>query len=177
MEATATSVQAGGAAPPLRRVLGVLGTVATLVLVAGWFVALRPAFLGGATSYVLVSGKSMEPEMHTGDLAFVRRQDTYRRGDVIAFEVPRGEPGAGALVIHRIVGGSATSGYVMQGDNRDRPDMWRPKPGDVRGRRVAHLPGVGRAFAVVRTPLGMATLAGLMTFFWVGGDGRRRRTS
>jgi signal peptidase len=156
-------------------VLGVVGTVATVALAAAWFVALRPTFLGGATSYVLVSGSSMEPEMRTGDLSFVRRQGAYRRGDVVAFEVPRGEPGAGALVIHRIVGGSAASGYVMRGDNRDRPDLWRPKPADIRGRQVAHLPGVGRAFAILRSPLGLATAAGLVTFFWIGGDGRRRR--
>jgi signal peptidase len=175
MEATATSVQTGGGAPALRRVLGILGTVATVALAAGWFVALRPTFLGGATSYVLVSGASMEPEMRTGDLSLVRRQDTYRRGDVIAFEVPRGEPGAGALVIHRIVGGSASAGFVVRGDNRERPDLWRPRPSDIRGVQVAHLPGVGRAFALLRSPLGMATAAGLLTFFWIGGDGRRRR--
>lgn len=145
-----------------------IATVLTVAAIVTWCVLLRPAFLGGTTGYVLVAGTSMEPTMHTGDLAVIHRQDGYRVGDVIAFHVPRGEPGAGALVIHRIIGGSPTAGYRTQGDNRDRPDFWRPKPADVAGRTWFHVPGVGRALALLRQPLALGTLAGLLTFLSAG---------
>ena len=148
---------------PTRSRRGVLSWVLFAVLLAMWFVALRPQFLGGSTGYVVVSGTSMEPTFDNKDLVLVRRHATYEVGDVIAYRIPKGEPGEGLQVIHRIVGGSAEEGYVTQGDNRAFEDRWRPKPADVIGSQAYHLPWVGRVFGFVRQPFSLGLLAGVLT--------------
>jgi signal peptidase len=155
-----------------RRIVNVAATVATFAAVLAWCVLLRPTMLGGPGSYVLVAGQSMEPGLHTGDLAFLLRQDAYQAGDVIAYRIPADEPGAGALVIHRVLGGSAATGYRTQGDNRDRPDFWRPTPSQIRGRMRVTLPHVGTVFAVARQPLVLATLCAAIAFSMFGGSSR-----
>ena len=122
-----------------------------------WFVTLAPTALGGSTSYILVSGHSMEPLLHTGDLAIVRRQARYAKGDVIAY---RANPGHGQ-VIHRITGGNGANGFVTQGDNRTEADQWNPRDRDVMGRMWVHLPAVPTALAWLRQPNVLGVLAGL----------------
>ena len=115
--------------------------VFALIVVAAF--AIWPVRLGGATSYIIIKGNSMEPKFHTGDLAVVRKQDSYRKGDIVAYRIPARSAGAGHLVIHRIIGRSH-GGYLMQGDNRTTPDSWYPKPTDVLGRfrLLVPLPGI-----------------------------------
>ena len=144
-------------------------------IVVAWFLLLRPAFLGGPASYVVVSGHSMEPTLYTNDLAVTRKQASYSTGDVIAFRVPEGEPGEGAIVIHRIAGGSPQDGFVMQGDNKNSPDPWRPIQGDVLGKMWFHVPGAGRALAFLQAPLPLATLAGWAAMLMVAMGGRPAR--
>ena len=141
----------------LRR--GNLGTLALLALVVAWFFLLRPQNLGGPVGYVIVSGQSMEPTLHSGDLVLVRQRESYQVGDVIAYRIPRGEPGEGIIVVHRIVGGSAEEGFVTRGDNRTGADLWRPRPQDIAGALWLHLPRVGWLLGLLRTPLVLATAA------------------
>src|SRR3954447_9111211 len=91
--------------------------VLLVALVGGWAFVLRPQSLGGPAGYVLVSGHSMLPRYHTGDLVLVERRHSYHVGQVIAYRVPKGDAMAGAQVIHRIIGGDARRGFVVQGDN------------------------------------------------------------
>src|SRR5690242_13541510 len=74
--------------------------IAIVVLVClFWAQFLRPQSLGGSAGYVLVSGQSMEPRYHTGDLVLVEKQSSYRPRQVIAYRVPKGDAMAGAQVI------------------------------------------------------------------------------
>src|SRR5690606_8705836 len=86
------------------------------VLTVAWWVLLAPPAFGGKTSYISVSGKSMEPTYVTGDLVVVREQGSYTTGDIVAFRAQ------GGVVIHRIIGGDGTNGYELQGDNNDWVD-------------------------------------------------------
>ena len=117
--------------------------ILVMVLIAVAAFAIWPVRLGGATSYIIIKGTSMEPKFHTGDLAVLRAQDSYRTGDIVAYRIPAGSAGAGHLVIHRIIGHSH-GGYLMQGDNRKTPDSWYPKTTDVLGkfRLLVPLPGI-----------------------------------
>ncbi len=133
--------------------------LATVALVMAWFFLLRPQALGGPTAFIMVSGTSMEPTLDGGDLALVRQQDRYRRGEIVAFRVPKGESGEGAIVIHRIVGQTA-EGFVTQGDNRERPDIWRPGDDDMVGRMWFSVPGGGRLLVRLLEPLTLGLLAG-----------------
>src|SRR3972149_5676326 len=134
--------------------------VALLAMSATWVLLSRPTFLGGPVTYVMVSGRSMEPTLDSGDLVVVRKQGGYGSGDVVAFRVPEGEPGEGATVIHRVVGGSPDEGFVMQGDNKNGPDPWRPTAGDVVGKSWFSVPGASRSLAVLRSPLVLGLPAG-----------------
>ena len=140
--------------------------------VAAWWFLMAPAFLGGPATYVMVSGKSMLPTLRDGDLVVLHEQASYSPADVVAFRVPEGEPGEGAIVIHRIAGGSPQEGFVMQGDNKNSPDPWRPAEGDVLGKMWFHIPGAGRALAFLQAPLPLATLAGWAVMLLVALGGR-----
>ena len=165
-------------ARPDRQLARIAVTAAFVAVALAWAVFLRPQALGGPAAYVIVSGKSMEPTLKNGDLVVALERSSYRVGDVVAYRVPKGEQGAGALVIHRITGGSARTGYVLRGDNRQGEDLWRPKPHDVAGDMRVRIPRIGLLFSFVRTPLGMAIFAGLAVFFLLAtrSDGRRATT-
>src|SRR6185312_16162965 len=139
-------------------------TAATVAVLLGilWIVFLRPTFLGGSTSYVMVSGTSMQPTYFTGDLVLTRKQSGYAKGDIVAYHVPQGQPGAGNVVIHRVVGGNATDGYEMRGDNRNADDSWHPKPADAVGRAWLHIPQAGKWLAYFQRPLPFGLLIGFI---------------
>lgn len=145
-----------------------LSLAASIVMLAAWFFLARPAFMGGSTSYILVSGHSMEPNLYTGDLAVLRRQAEYRVGDVIAYQVE------GGVVIHRIIGGDAKQGYFTQGDNRDTKDGWKPTPNTIGGKMVFHVPKVGIGIGMMKQPQNLPVVAGLMGVFMVLGGGRKK---
>lgn len=112
---------------------------------------------------IVVSGESMEPGMHTGDLVVVWPRSQYSPGDEVAYRIPQGGPGAGVTVIHRVVE-EVNGSYVMLGDNNENVDPWRPTAEDVIGKRLVLLPNVGRVLLMLRQPglLG-PILAGVMT--------------
>jgi signal peptidase len=155
-----------------------LPLVLTIALIVGWFLLLAPTWIGGPATYVWVSGDSMEPTLRSGDFVILRRADAYASGDVVVYRVPQGEPGAGTLVIHRIVGGSAEAGFVTQGDNKQHPDRWRPTSRDVLGSRWLVVPEAGRLIGWLRDPAIFASLAAGITVFAVmlidWGPGPRR---
>jgi signal peptidase len=145
------------------------------LLVAGALVLLAmfwPQTLGGHVAYVKVDGHSMDPTFHTGDLAVVRKQSSYQLGDAVAYKIPKGEFGAGALVIHRLVAGNGTTGFITKGDNRNIRDEWHPRTSDVVGRVIYDLPGVGTKFATFTQPMYLGALvAGLtvLVMLWPSG--------
>lgn len=155
--------------------------IPALLLAAGflaWFVLLRPTALGGPASYLWVSGVSMLPTLETGDFVVTQKQDHYVVGDVLAYHVPDGEPGAGSIVIHRLIGGSPDTGFILQGDNKPAPDQWHPRQTDVAGKLWIAIPGAGKYLQLVRSPTVFAPLvAGLVVFFILmgGGSNEKRR--
>jgi signal peptidase len=142
--------------------------------VVAWALFLRPAALGGPATYLIVSGHSMEPTLHTGDLVVARRQGRYRRGDVIVYHIPKNQAGSGALVIHRIIGGSSQSGYVTRGDNRSYRDPWHPRPVDIAGKMKLRVPRLGMLPVLAHSMLGMAFIAALAGFLVLRGGTRTR---
>ena len=143
-----TEVAAAGAGL-LRRLRPHAGDAVFLVLalVAAYF--LWPTSLGGCTTLTIVSGHSMEPTYYTGDLV-VSRCGGYDVGDVVVYNPP---DVGGARIIHRIIGGNAEDGWVMQGDNNDFVDPWQPTDARVFGKAVLHLPKVGLVGAILVSPI------------------------
>ena len=122
-----------------------------------------PQTLGGRVAYVRVDGWSMNPTLHNGDLVVVRRQQSYRVGQAVAYRIPAGEFGAGALVVHRLIGGDGVHGYVTRGDNRTINDPWHPRTSDVIGLIRFDLPGAGTSFAAASRPIWLGAIVALTT--------------
>lgn len=137
----------------------ILSWAATAAFILGWFLVLRPSYLGGPTTYVIVSGRSMDGTFAPGDLVMARRGH-YEVGDVVVYRVPESDPQfAGRLVVHRIVGGSPAEGFVTRGDATDGPDQWRPRTDDVVGTVVFRIPHVAQLIFLLRALLPAATAA------------------
>jgi signal peptidase len=71
---------------------------------------------------------------------------------------------AGAQVIHRIIGGNAQKGFVVQGDNRTAPDVWHPKPGDIVGAKALRIPNAVLILQFLRSPIFLGVLAACFVF-------------
>jgi signal peptidase len=140
---------------------------ALVALLAGWFVALRPVVLGGPASYVLVGGQSMEPTIHAGSLVVAFAAGDYRVGDVVVYQVPEGDVASGRQVIHRIVGGSSTDGFVLQGDNTSASDIWRPTGSDILGKATVVVPAIADTIVFVRSPIVVASFAAALAAYAV----------
>jgi signal peptidase len=142
----------------MSRRTGIRTTAAGLALaaVACLWIAFAPTQLGGHSSYALIVGTSMEPQLHRGDLAIVRYHDAYAVGDAILFR----DRTLGRDVLHRVVARDG-SRFVTKGDNNDHRDDFRPALGDVHGELWLHVPAVGRPLAWLRTPSHAALLVGL----------------
>lgn len=149
------------AGPRLSRVL--LSILAwTLVALAAFF--LWPTNLGGCTTFTIVSGESMEPTYHTGDIV-LSRCGTPEIGDVVVYQPERLD---GARIIHRVVGGESKTGWQLQGDNNDFVDDFDPTDAEVLGVARLHLPRLGLWVEALANPwvwASMITLA-LALFVW-----------
>ena len=148
---------------------GRLLRVAGILAFAGWFVLLRPQLLGGPAAWILVAGESMEPNIHQGSLVVATRREAYQVGDVIAYRVPEGNPGAGQNVIHRIIGGTAADGFIVRGDNTSGPDIWRPRAADIVGSAWLTLADAAQLLLLVRSPILIASVAAALATYLVLG--------
>lgn len=140
-------------------------SAALWVLLAAVTFLVWPVTFGGATSFVGVDGRSMDGTYATGDLIVLREQPAYAVGDIVTFRVPAGEFGAGAHVIHRIVGGDGTTGFITQGDNKPLIDPWRPKTSDVVGKSWVRVPGAAARFQQLGQPVPLGALCAGLTVF------------
>lgn len=150
----------------IRRLIGVGVLVATAAV---WVLVLGPSMLGGPATYLKISGISMEPVYYAGDLVVTRERAAYGIGDIVAFR------GGEGIVIHRIIGGDAQFGFVLQGDNNNFIDPWEPTPDEILGEAWLHLPGKGDLASTLREPLNLGFAAGGLTMISLLGQGKRRR--
>jgi hypothetical protein len=81
---------------------------------------------------------------------------------------------AGSQVIHRIIGGNATRGFVVQGDNRTAPDVWRPKPSDIVGSATLQIPQAVVVLQFMRSPLLLGLLAASFVFVFLLTGGKKK---
>lgn len=141
-----------------------VGWIASALVIAAWVVFLRPQAVGGPAAFVMVTGDSMEPSLSAGDLVVAMEREAYAIGDVVVYRVPQEDAAAGQLVIHRIVEAPDGGGYVVRGDNRAAPDLWRPRPEEVVGQLQFVLPGGARVVEWLRHP---GVVASLATVLWL----------
>jgi signal peptidase I len=157
------------------RVRKLLGTSLALLLLAGLWLCFAPSAVGGSTSYVVTDGISMEPRFHSGDLALVRSQSSYRVGEIVAYH----SRVLHTVVLHRIVRREG-SRYVFKGDNNNFLDFEHPAASQLIGALWVHLPGAGARLTSLRSPWLIGALIAIGTLMLGGAAfasrrGRRRR--
>jgi hypothetical protein len=83
-----------------------------------------------------------------------------------------------ALVIHRIIGGDAASGFLTRGDHNSVEDGFRPVQDSIDGKALVRLPGVGHLVVILRDPLPLAICTwGVVSFILLRRWGRARPDS
>lgn len=143
----------------LRRVI--LALVAAIVGVnVYWFNATHVAgdsvpMPFGVGAAVVLSG-SMEPQLHTGDLLIIARQETYELGDVVVYQ-------SGSITVtHRIIALTETEA-TTKGDANDSSDLPILRS-QIKGRVVLAVPWIGYVVSAVKTPAGTLLLLALAVY-------------
>ena len=144
---------------------GVVARALLVVLSAALLFLVWPARMLGPATFVAVSGQSMDDTYADGDLILAHRQLSYAVGDVITYKVRQGEVGAGASVIHRIIGGDGKTGFITQGDNRRMPDAWHPTTSEITGRSAVRIRGGADWFGTIAQPVTLGALCAGLTVF------------
>lgn len=144
-----------------RRILGWLSTILMLaILFLAW-----PLAWGGLFSYTVVSGNSMEPTYHTGDVVMTYRTSDYQVGDVIVYTVTLDDK-TGAIV-HRIIEVLPDGTYKTKGDNNGFADPWVAEPQNIRGEVIAMFPQAYKVIGIIRSPLFWIIPIGVMVAFFL----------
>jgi signal peptidase I len=139
--------------PPSSSIFGML----SLAFLAGVWLLFAPVQLAGQATYVIVSGISMEPNFHLGDLAIVRQAETYQIGDIVTYQnAELGKP-----VIHRIIG-KEQGHFILKGDNNSWIDSYQPTQDEIIGKLWIFVPTIGKAIEWTRTPINMALVIAIM---------------
>lgn len=136
----------------------ILGTLVSVTLTAMLWLLFAPAQLGGSVRMLGIQGTSMEPNLHAGDLVFVR-ESTYEVGDVVAY---RGEL-VDAILLHRIIA-IEDGRYSLQGDNNDFVDPDRPTLDRIVGEQILRIPNGAHVLRGIADPKVVAALLGLSVF-------------
>lgn len=121
------------------------------------WVVFAPTQAGGLASYVIIIGKSMEPQFHLGDLVIVHKEAQYQKGDAVAYKNQE----LNSFVFHRIVDQSLGQ-FALKGDNNSWIDTYRPTSREVIGKLWVQIPRGGIFMQQVRDPSVMAMIAGAL---------------
>ncbi|MFC3741908.1 DUF5305 family protein [Paractinoplanes deccanensis] len=122
-------------------------------------------------AYVVTSGISMNPVYYQNDLVIVMKADSYHVGQIAAYhgDVP------GQRVLHRIIGGSGSAGFVLKGDNNESIDPKTPTTEEMIGRAVLHIPKGGTWLKPFLGPSGIGMLSFLVISGGAATAARNRR--
>lgn len=157
----------------------VLAAFLLVFVVTAWII-FAPLQLGGQAAYVIVTGNSMEPGFHLGDLVIVHQVLDYRVGDIVVYRSAELK----GFVFHRIIG-KTIDHFILQGDNNSWTDSYQPTREEMVGKLWIQLPRAGKAVQWLRLPINMGLMAGaaggiLMTAVLMGrskrGRGKRKKT-
>lgn len=157
---------------PLVRFAAIAVTMAILGLL-WWFVL--PPQMGGRTVILTTKGTSMEPFVHSGDVAVLRKAPKYRVGDVIAYHSDT----LNATVMHRIIDVKGKE-ITTQGDNNSWVDLDHPTESQIKGRLDHLIPNGGRVLEALQSkPARMlgAGLLGLCVYWSLRGRNERLRAA
>jgi signal peptidase I len=103
------------------------------------------SFSGTVKARVVLTG-SMIPTINPGDIILTTpaKNVSPKVGSIVAYVGRRFDGTAVGVFSHRIIGGDATSGFIVKGDHNPTPDTQRPKIPDITGVVIFVIPIIGR---------------------------------
>jgi signal peptidase I len=122
------------------------------------------SFSGVVKARIVLTG-SMAPNINAGDVIIttIPKYHFPVKGDVLTYTAKRFNGAPVAVISHRIIGGDATTGFIVKGDQNKSPDVQKPKLGDVLGVVVFVIPFIGNLLSPKALFLIIPSLIG----FWL----------
>jgi hypothetical protein len=116
----------------------------------------------------------MVPAINPGDVIMVVNDKikSPMLGDVVVYTGSRFDGTKVADFSHRIIGGSESKGWIVQGDANPSPDTQRPTSKEIQGVVVGRIPSIGRFL----TPQFLVLLGIVMFGGWLVLDGVRKES-
>ena len=109
--------------------------------------------LFGVGEVVFLSG-SMQPTIEVGSLGIVHEEKNYKEGDIVTYIKDR------TLITHRIKEIKSDKEIIVQGDANNIAD--EPISKDmIEGRIILTIPHMGSILQILKTPYGIAGVAGI----------------
>lgn len=127
------------------------------------------ASLAGYTPMV-VKSESMAPTFYAGDLIFIRKCDTAKleEGDIICFHtIIENEYALNTHRIEKIEEQGSLRTYTTKGDNNGVSDPHIISDGDIVGKYVGHVPGLGKVMDFLSSSVGflLVIVLPMLVFF------------
>ena len=125
------------------------------------------SFSGVVKARVVLTG-SMTPTINPGDIILTTptKNVTPKIGNIVAYVGRRFDGTAVGVFSHRIIGGDATTGFIVKGDHNPSPDTQHPKIPDITGIVIFTIPFIGK----ILTPRALIVLVPLIFGFWLVSD-------
>ena len=109
--------------------------------------------LFGVGEVVFLSG-SMQPTIEVGSLGIVHEEKNYKEGDIVTYIKDR------TLITHRIKEIKSDKEIIVQGDANNIAD--EPISKDmIEGKIILTIPYMGSVLQILKTPYGIAGVAGI----------------
>lgn len=148
----------------MRKVYDII-TGIILVVCMVCLVGVGGLYLLGKTPRVIVSG-SMEPEIHTGSLAFIDTKVPYediKEKDIIAFKNE-----SGSMVVHRALSVS-DGGIETKGDANDVSDGVTTTSDNYYGKYMFSIPNIGYVLFAIKSKRGIIiTVTAIVAYILLG---------
>jgi len=122
-------------------------TLIFIFIAAILWLVFSPVQLGGVTSYVVITGNSMEPDFKIGDLILTRKNPIYQVDQRVVYDNPKV-----GHVFHRIIDRDNDL-FILKGDNNDWIDSYHPGSSEIIGKFWFSIPGGGSVITKLREPL------------------------
>ena len=119
----------------------------------------------------IVLTESMQPVINPGDLlvSVPPRFNSPQIGEVVIYTGKKFDGTVVASFAHRVIGGDASSGYIVKGDANDLADVQRPIIAEIEGVVLFTIPKVG----LLLNPQTMSLLLVLLIGIWFVAKGVR----
>jgi signal peptidase I len=124
------------------------------------------SFSGVVKARVVLTG-SMAPTINPGDIILTTptKNVTPKIGNIVAYVGRRFDGTAVGVFSHRIIGGDATTGFIVKGDHNPSPDTQHPKIPDITGVVIFIIPVIGRFLTPKALMITVPLIFGLWLIF------------